>query len=335
MKINSLKISIFNSLNQVLGNLGWSLIRKQQPVTSKASDFVMDQDSKRYLRADNPRLTSLIQRYLTMDEVLTNSNVWRWTDTQVSESLLQNFRGDRAYVWQLKGVDLPEVKYLLSAYYAMTNDRMGLMNSLSDDNAFSNNLFSVAGRPVSRDLLDSINEINFLERHLSLSAVKHLKVLDIGAGYGRLAHRFSQAHKNLEHYYCTDAIPFSVFLCEFYLRYRKVTNAGVVEMPDVSESLRGKGIQLACNIHSFSECSLSAIDWWVNTVSLLEIKYFFIIPNAFEDQGNRLLTNAREDFMPILEKHGYRLLVKEAKYGDHGVQKYGLYPTYYYLFEKQ
>ncbi len=37
--------------------------------------------------------------------------------------------------------------------------------------------------------------------------------------------------------------------------------------------------------------------------------------------------------LPYIEKHGYKLLIKEPKYGDIVVQKYAMNPTYHYLFE--
>ena len=48
-------------------------------------------------------------------------------------------------------------------------------------------------------------------------------MLDIGAGYGRLAHRMSAAFPQLEDYCCVDAVPESTFLSEYYLRHRGCT----------------------------------------------------------------------------------------------------------------
>jgi hypothetical protein len=46
-----------------------------------------------------------------------------------------------------------------------------------------------------------------------------------------------------------------------------------------------------------------------------------------------MLTNDRQEISPIVAKHGYTLVAREPKYGDPLVQKYGLYPALYYLFE--
>ena len=81
---------------------------------------------------------------------------------------------------------------------------------------------SKAKHLVTRDLPDSVAELNFLERHLAISQRTAVVVLDIGAGYGRLAYRSVVALPLIERYLCTDAVPVSTFNCEHYLRYRGV-----------------------------------------------------------------------------------------------------------------
>ena len=58
-----------------------------------------------------------------------------------------------------------------------------------------------------------------------------------------------------------------------------------------------------------------------------------IVPNAGDHGGELLLTNDRRDIGKVVEKHGYKLIVKEPKFEDPVVQKYAINPTYYYLFE--
>jgi hypothetical protein len=330
-----LKIIFFNILKKLMERKGWVLVKNTpvaalQPVLGQLHLSGRDRE---YLQIDNPRLQELNQMYRTLDSELTQSEIWN-PDRVNNMDLLANFRGDRGYVWQLRGGGMFEPKYLLTTYYLLLNDSAALLSKVFDDGVFGSHVFRVADRLVSREILDSVNEINFLEKHLKLSMISDLKLLDIGAGYGRLAHRLCEVVPQLKAYYCTDAIPLSVFICEFYIRYRNVTQARVVEMPSLVEKLKGEKIQVAINIHSFSECTLQAIDWWIKMVSILDIQYLFIVPNAFEDEGKTLLTNKREDFLHILTKYNYELKVKSPKYNDPAVQKYGLYPTYYYLFEK-
>ncbi len=323
---------IIETLQSILKRRGFAVVKWTHQ--SYDHSLVLPEKGREYLVPDNPELIALIELYQKQNSTLTNSEVWNWSDGGLGSKVLRTFRGDRAYVWQLKGVDLPELRYLTSTYFQLVNDPMNLLNIFSDDELFGNYLFSIAGRKISRELLDSANEINFIERNLKLSEIANLKILDIGAGYGRMAHRCSEAFANLARYYCTDGVPVSAFICAYYLKFRKVGNAEVVTMPVLSQRLAGEKIHLALNIHSFSECSLESIDWWINTISNLDIPYLMIVPNAFEDSGARLLTNSRKDFISIVEKYGYSLRVKEPKYRDPLVQKLGLYPSFYYLFER-
>ena len=54
---------------------------------------------------------------------------------------------------------------------------------------------------------------------------------------------------------------------------------------------------------------------------------------ALDHGGKFLQTNDRKDIQEILERHGYKLMVKETKYRDPIVQKYAVNHGYYYLFE--
>ena len=58
-----------------------------------------------------------------------------------------------------------------------------------------------------------------------------------------------------------------------------------------------------------------------------------IVPNTGDNGGELLQTNDRQDISKVVEKHGYKLIAKEAKYSDPVVQKHAVNPTYYYLFE--
>jgi hypothetical protein len=112
--------------------------------------------------------------------------------------------------------------------------RLGLFGKLKEDGFFRAFTFSYGERgAVSRDLLDNVNEINYLNDRIGLAEMKAPTVLDIGAGYGRLAYRMSEALPNLAGYDCTDAIPVSTFLWEYYLGFRGVP--GTVRVVPLSE----------------------------------------------------------------------------------------------------
>jgi hypothetical protein len=224
----------------------------------------------------------------------------------------------------------------LTARYVESVDRLGLLKKLGDDDAFGNYLVRANGcRAVSRDLLDSVLEINFLNQNLNLSRLQNPVILDIGAGYGRLAHRLVQAVSKLGSVLCTDAVPESTFLCEFYLRYRGCeTKAKVLPLDEVEREVRNLRIDIATNVHSFGECPLDSIRWWLDLISANQIQYLFIVPNG-EVLESWEPDNSHIDYLPLLLARRYKLVAKQSNYVQSStVQRYGLYPCFYYLFAR-
>ena len=284
-----------------------------------------------YLRPDNPKLIRLQQRYSSFHADVTTPSLWN--DRHVSADDIAYFRGDNAWVWQVRGKNSNIAAYAIAFYYLKSIDRLGLLDKLTEDQEFGNFVFSIAGRQVSRDLLDSLAEIDFLDRHLSLGSRVGFRILDIGAGYGRLAHRMVNALGGLEKYYCTDAVAVSTFVSEYYLRFRGSDKAAVIPLDEIETALREHPVDLAINVHSFSECRMEAIEWWIRLLSRHRVKNLMVVPNCFAGRVERLLANDGQDFLPLLERYGYRTVVKEPKYLDPVVQEFGLYPSWHHLLE--
>ena len=284
-----------------------------------------------YLRPDNPKLLELVQRYQAFDARVTTP--FRWTNRHVRQEDITYFRGDNAWVWQVRGVNANILAYALCFYYLRSIDRLGLFEKLGEDTSFGSFTFKIAGREVSRDLLDSIAEIYFLDRHLGIGSRPGFRILDIGAGYGRLAHRMTTALPGIDGYLCTDAVAVSTFVCDYYLRFRGAEKARVVPLDVVDSTLRDHPVDLAINIHSFPECRKEAIEWWARLLNKHRVKHLMIVPNCYNDE--RLLTNDGHDFLPILESYGYRTIVKEPKFLDPVVQEYGPFPHWHHLLELQ
>jgi len=104
-------------------------------------------------------------------------------------------------------------------------------------------------------------------------------------------------------------------------------------LDEIEKILGEQTIHLAINIHSFSECDLKAIEWWVRLLGKRRVKNLMIAPNRSTSGGERLLTNDEQDFLPILDRYGYRLVANEPKYLDTVVQEFGVQPTWHHLFE--
>jgi SAM-dependent methyltransferase len=240
-------------------------------------------------------------------------------------------------VWQRRDLNAP-IHLVLTAYYLMAGEAAPYLH-LGEDDLFGAYTVRVAeSLVVSRDLLDSVNEMWFLDRALGLRSAHDFTILDIGSGYGRMAHRLVSACPEIAQVLCVDAIPESTFLCEYYLRFRRVdSRARAVPFPDIEEALKRQRIDLAVNVHSFSECTLQSIRWWLDLVRKHRVKHLMVVPNAEKSGGTRLFSleqdGSRLDFGPEIASRGYRLVLREPKYRDSTVQQFGVSPSHYFLFE--
>jgi hypothetical protein len=282
-----------------------------------------------YLTRDNPRLRALQAAYRGHPAAIPT----QWDESYLRSELdLAYFRGDNAYLHQQSVAR--DVNYLLSAFYLRAVDRLHLFDVLSEDDLFGNYVIPLDdGRVISRDLCDSVAEITFLEECLSLSQTRDLEVLDIGAGYGRLAYRLVSGLPNIARVWCADAVAESTFLSEYYLGFRQVQErARVLELGAVDAALGSQSVHLATNVHSFSECGIATIRWWLDLLRAHAVQYLFVVPN-----DDRLLStepdHSRREFFPEILERGYRLVRRRPKYAESRVQANAAFPSDYYLFE--
>ena len=302
------------------------------------SEVFVTKEQRQYLSRKNPSLLFLKEQYLEFNRNRGGEPQWNdgFCEAQIK---LPYFRGDNAYIWQLRNNNTKR-NYDLTVKYILSIDRLALLNKTKEDDAFG--VFTCltdSGVLVSRDLLDSITELYFLENILGISKRDKLKIIDIGAGYGRLAHRATECFSNIDKFYCTDAIAESTFLSEFYLNYRCASDRSTVIPLHVAEAtIRNVKPDIAVNIHSFSECSVHSIDFWVSCLAKGKVKYLMIVPNNHKSEGGKNLVSLEGDsslirYERILNDYGYQLMVKMPKYLDSEVQRHGVSPTYYHLYE--
>ncbi len=274
------------------------------------------------LRSDSPRLTELCATYRELGWPVGGATRWKG-DSLNSWLDLRYFRGDNAYIWHYREtLQVSRLKYFVFLRYVQGRDTRSLIEMLGEDGAFGCWNYQFAGEaPCSRDLLDSVNELCFLDRRLGLFARPHMRILDIGAGYGRLAHRAAQALPDLADYCCVDAVAESTFLCEYYTRVRGVAPpARVVALPDVPELSVG-GFDLAVNVHSFSECDLESIEWWTAQLDRLRVPYLFLVPNEASGFLSTEADGGRWDYLAAIAAAGYRLIAEEPVYDDPAVRE--------------
>ena len=345
----SLARTIAERINPVLRTMGAQLVGNKQlehfqrvrdkylPELTESGDLPnLSNEARDYLRLDNPRLVELSSRYQKHACAATLPAIW--TQSHVSLIDLARFRSDNPYVFQRFDSN-GEVAHTLTTYYLQRKDTLGLLDRLQEDGAFGAQTYDFENRYlVSRDLLDSINEINFLEQTLGIASGAGFNVLDIGAGYGRFAHRLTKAAPGICKVFCTDAVPTSTFLCEFYLRYRGAKSAMALPLDEVEKSLGDVRIDLAVNIHSFSECRMEAVQWWLDLIRRRSVRYLFVVPNAVLEGGRRLALHNKAGSNPIdyeaqITDRGYKKIEVRPKYETPSLQRSGVSPTWYHLFE--
>lgn len=306
-------------------------------LTSLYDDSVPLPPEAEALRSDSPRLRELRRRYAALD--LPVGDASRWNRDAIDSFLdLRHFRGETLITWHYRELRrISELKFFLFLGYVRERDRLGLLDRLDEDGAFGCWTFAFPGAPrVSRDLLDSVNEISFCERRLGLSARDRFSVLDVGAGYGRLAHRMVAAFESIDDYCCVDAIPEATFLSEFYLRYRGVAPpARAVALDEVGRDLEPGAFDLAVNVHSFSECPLAAVEWWLGELRRLEVPNLLVVPNEPGAMLSLEADGSRRDFAPAIAAAGYRTVHVEPVIADDAVRQLLRIPDRFHLFARE
>ena len=300
----------------------WSLFLKEQ---------TLPPDAKQYLQPSNPRLQELSRHYAEL--YLFEDSFW---EGQAQRIDLVNFRGEWNYLAQLDYRETAR-KYLMTAAYVAALDDQQFLERLSEDSLFGAVTIKVLDDLIiSRDLLDSVLEIRFLSRQLKLDIEQRYVCLDIGAGYGRFAHRFTTLFPKSQ-VYCVDGVAVSTFLCEFYIRFRGFGDKAEATPLYEMSRLANVKIDFATNIHSWSECTLSAVKYWLDLLADLRVQFLFVVPNWLNEERMFLTIESdgsRVSFLPEIERHGYHLKVMEHKFGDSKLMaEYGIFNAPYVLFE--
>jgi SAM-dependent methyltransferase len=325
-----------SDIERILKRIGYDEVAstRNEPSPLELPDAVLS-----YLTASNPRLQEIRESYEAL--VIDALQHSQWSQDFVQREVsLGRFRDDSAYLWQHRDLNFP-ANYLCTYYYHALSEAQDLLAACNEDDLFGAYAIRLGSEVITRDRLDSVSQISFIRDELGLGS-KSFTVLDIGSGYGRFAHRLAQCFPN-SRVICTDAIPESLFLCEFYLKFRGVSDvAEVVEIPNLEQHLNRVSVDLAVAINSLSECSAVAIAWWLNLIREYKVPYLLFIPHATAntDGGRELFSRELNPYRianvsQLLHNLGYRRIVIKPKYAEPELQRYGLTPTYYHLFALQ
>jgi putative sugar O-methyltransferase len=328
-------------ITSTLGKFGYRLIRESTyksllPLSSTADKSVEFRSEPEKIEApdssefviDFEKYARLLKYYIEHPVNQIQGSGWRFVADPIltqGDISVGNFRGDNDYVWQSRQFSKDQI--LLSYVYVALNDNHGILTKFSEDGAFGAEVTPFMGRNWTRDLSDSVLEISFLLDELGYDFLNQARILDIGAGYGRLAIRMTDFFPNSQ-LFCTDGIAFSSIISEAYIRYRKAQDrVKVLTLEEIDHTIRS--YDLAINIHSFSEMDLTAVEWWLSYAALSEIKYLFIVPNP---EGLEL--NDGTSLLPLFGKYNYKVIKKRKKYNNEYMAENAPYSSTYYLLAR-
>lgn len=288
-----------------------------------------------YFQANTPDLIDLRRRYESCGLPM-GVHSWWGKERTTKDLELAWFRGDNAYVWQTRHMGVSaHTRYYLYAKDVFARDKLGLREAFDEDGAFGCWVFDYKTLPkISRDMLDSINEINFIEEHLGVSTGNVKQIFDIGAGYGRLAHRSCTAWPTLQKYHCTDGVAESTYICDYYIKYRELSDRVNVVPLDGVVDFDGSAVDLVINVHSFSEMRYEAVQGWLELVQSWGSRYLMIIPNDENEFLSIETDHSRKDFLPLIKSMGYELKVKRPVIVDDDIRSMVGVPDNIYLFER-
>jgi len=309
-----------SSARKLLSSIGWEIARKAPPTQGLVPTKAMGP-----LPVDTAALYALVLEYKNHPLDSMAGYIWRQSERRpdrLKDIDFAGFRSDNAFIWQTRGAPLST--FVVSALWAQSQDHHSLLKQINEDGDFGAECIKLDGRLWSRDLIDSVLEINFLME--TLIDFRQLNVIvDIGAGYGRLLRRFAETTTGIS-LVGTDGLALSTAICRGYMKYLgledQVSTLSLTEVDKFDHQ-----ISLATNVHSFSEMSIKAVEWWLSWLKDHKTQYLFIVPNK---PGPSL--NDGTSLLPLLQSYGFALIRHRRKYDDPLVDEISLYPGDYYLY---
>lgn len=223
------------------------------------------------------------------------------------EAALPNFAASPLYVEQDRQ---PEEEFRRVAEQVK---RWGLIDEdgRTRDAQFGGRLVETCLGPVTRMWLDSNVEVHFLYRHLP--DLDRKWVLDIGAGYGRLAVALED---HVQVVSCIDAVPVSTRVCRDYTE-RFGHDIDVMTMDDISKLANShkEKFDLAINVHSWNECTLEQVENWLAVLVEMKVPHLFTVAHGQMDKTMERPYYTHQpgfpSFRPSIERY-YDLVVEEC-----------------------
>ncbi len=170
---------------------------------------------------------------------------------------------------------------------------------------------------VNRMWLDAQMEIRFLHEHMGFG---NKRVLDVGAGYGRLA---ASMWSLVASYTCIDAVPVSTELCGAYCA-RFCPAVRVLSLAEFKARADGLRFDLAFNIHSWNECPFDEVRLWLDVLVEMGVTWLFTVTHGTPGRDG-WYTWQGPSFRPLIDRN-FVLMAEEAR---------GLYGHPMYLWRRK
>lgn len=267
--------------------------------------------------------TNLARKVGILSSITAPGGMWdQWKHNVFAASMGGTWADNTIYVEQ-NSPTVEEFEEVLRTLRERPGAELVQPTTACRDVAFGARKVTTSQGAVTRPWLDANVEHDFLRRHLTGhpdQTLGSMSVLDIGAGYGRLA---AILGVRVAQYTCTDAVPISSLLCRYYLHHYiglSPSRFRVMGLADVVLNGDKELFDLAINIHSWNECTLQQITGWLELLRFCRVPYLFTVshgqldsvpPDKQRQKAYYSWGNRNPSFRPLLEAD-YELIVEES-----------------------
>ena len=104
---------------------------------------------------------------------------------------------------------------------------------------------------------------------------------------------------------------------KIYLNENKIR---VINLYDIQEKTKSLNIDIAVNVHSFPECNINDIEWWINFIYSNKIKYIFYVPNNPDSTPDFIPSNTGESILNLFNKYNYTVKYFKNMYSEYNIK---------------
>ena len=239
------------------------------------------------LRADHPRLAELARRYGELDSPWASAPIC-WTPAHVATADLRQFRGDNLYVHQLRGRNMNEIGYAVSYYCVRRCARSSGWGSSTGSTRMGSSACTPSSSTAAGCRAICSTRRSSSPSSSATSASRRVPRADDSRHRRRLRPARPPRGDRLPG---DRALPLHRRHPDLDLSLRVLPRlpralagdrapARVVPLHELESAIQPGEVDIAVNIHSFSECPPTAIDAWLAFLARKRVAHLMIVPNA-------------------------------------------------------